>query len=328
MIQQRGIVSLLLVPILIENEVVGSLGLDAIEPRHFSSEDVDLAQSVANQVSGALARARLGEERKGLEEQYHQAQKMEAIGRLTGGIAHDFNNQLTAIMGYAELIQYRMPADDPLRGMVDSIMRSGQHAADLIGQLLAFSRKQIIEPKVLDVNRIVTEMGKMLQPIIGENTQSTIKLSSDLWPIKADPIQLEQVVANLVVNARDAMPDGGQLMIETANVTLDESYLSSHFELQPGAYVLLAISDTGCGMSEHVKTRIFEPFFTTKGRGEGTGLGLATVYGIVKQNNGDIQVYSEEGVGTTFKIYFPRTGESAPEPDAKTKSPLPSGSQS
>jgi CheY-like chemotaxis protein len=211
--------------------------------------------------------------------------------------------------------------------MVDSIMSSGQHAADLIGQLLAFSRKQLIEPKVLDVNKIVTEMEKMLQPIIGENTRVEIKLTPDLWPIKADPIQLEQVIANLAVNARDAMPDGGQLTIETANAILDQTYPASHFELQPGEYVLLAISDTGCGMNEKTKAHIFEPFFTTKEGSKGTGLGLATVYGIVKQNNGDIQVYSEEGVGTTFKTYFPRTGERAPESTPRAEAELPSGNE-
>ncbi|MCK6624344.1 MAG: response regulator [Anaerolineae bacterium] len=250
-----------------------------------------------------------------LEQQYHQAQKMEAIGRLTGGIAHDFNNLLTAINGFAELLQVRYSLDDSRKEMVDMILRSGQRAAALIRQLLVFSHQQVINPEVLNLNGIITELNKMLGRIIGEDIRMELHLASDLWSIKADPTQIEQVIVNLAVNARDAMPHGGQLTIETANVILDGDYTATHLNAQPGEYVLLAVSDTGTGMSEAVKAHIFEPFFTTKGAGQGTGLGLATVYGIVEQSGGAIWVYSEERQGTTFKIYLPRAGEAAAQKD-------------
>jgi len=250
-----------------------------------------------------------------LEQQYYQAQKMEAIGRLTGGIAHDFNNFLTAINGFAELLQVRYSLDDSRKEMVDMILRSGQRAAALIRQLLVFSHQQVINPEVLSLNGIITELNKMLGRIIGEDIRMELHLASDLWSIKADPTQMEQVIVNLAVNARDAMPQGGQLTIETANVVLDDDYTAVHLNTQPGEYVLLAISDTGIGMSEAVKAHIFEPFFTTKGVGQGTGLGLATVYSIVEQSGGAIWVYSEEGQGTTFKIYLPRAGETAAQKD-------------
>jgi PAS domain S-box-containing protein len=249
-----------------------------------------------------------------LEEQYHQAQKMDAVGKLTGGIAHDFNNLLTAINGFAELMQHRLEPDDPLQNMVGNILHSGQRAADLTGQLLAFSRKQMIKPKILNLNTIVADMDKMLQRIIGEDIELKTIPSPDLWPVKVDPAQIEQIIVNLAVNARDAMPGGGQLTVETENVVLDEARIASHLETQPGEYVQLAVSDTGFGMNQEVQTRIFEPFFTTKETGKGTGLGLATVFGIVKQNSGDIWVYSEEGHGTVFKIFLPRAEEAIPAP--------------
>jgi two-component system cell cycle sensor histidine kinase/response regulator CckA len=244
-----------------------------------------------------------------LEEQYRQAQKMEAIGLLAGGIAHDFNNLLTAINGFAELLQFQLPADSPQQELVEKILKGGQRAADLIRQLLAFSRKQIIEPKTLNLNTTLEEFKKMLGRFIGEHIQLETVLAPELWFVEADPSQIEQVFLNLAVNARDAMPDGGQLTIETANVVLDPDETAKGLELDPGEYVMVAISDTGIGMSEEVQARIFEPFFTTKEMGKGTGLGLATVYGIVKQNNGSIWVYSEEGQGTTFKVYLPRVAE-------------------
>lgn len=252
-----------------------------------------------------------------LQEQYHQAQKMEAVGRLTAGVAHDFNNLLTAINGFARLIQAELRPDDPIQEMVGTILHSGQRAADLVRQLLAFSRKQIIQPQVLDLNIGVAEMDKMLRRIIGEDINLKTVLSPELWPVKVDPTQIEQVIINLAVNARDAMPIGGQLTLETANVVIDENYVAGHLGTQPGRYVLLAISDTGCGMSHEVKTRIFEPFFTTKALSRGTGLGLATVFGIVKQSGGDIWVYSEENVGTTFKIYLPCAEEKTLTPPVR-----------
>jgi two-component system cell cycle sensor histidine kinase/response regulator CckA len=250
-------------------------------------------------------------ERMSLEEQLRQAQKMEAIGRLTAGIAHDFNNLLTAINGFAELMQLEVAPEDPLSELVGKILASGRRAADLVRQLLAFSRKQILEPRTLNLNNVVSNMGRMLHRIIGEHIDIETVLAPDLWIVKVDPTQIEQVIVNLAVNARDAMPAGGRLTIETANVFLDEAYAASHLEVQPGEHVLLAVSDTGKGMSEEVKAHIFEPFFTTKEVGQGAGLGLATVYGIVKQSGGHIWVYSEENQGTTFKIYLPRARRSA-----------------
>jgi len=428
LMRRRGTVSLLLLPLIVKGEVVGSLGLDATSPRHFTPEEVSLAWNVADQVASALARAWLDEERRRLsaaieqtaesvvitdtegtilyvnpaferttgysraeavgrnphilksgkqdaafykelwdtitagrvwqgrfinrrkdgtlyiedatitpvrdergtivnyvavkrdvtrelqlEEQYYQAQKMEAVGQLTAGIAHDFNNLLTAINGFAELMQLQLPPEDPLQELVGQLLSSGRRAAALIRQLLTFSRRQIIEPQVLNLNDVVIEMERMLRRVIGENIELETVLAPNLWPVEVDRAQMEQVVVNLAVNARDAMPNGGKLIIETANVVLDDEYVARHLEVQPGEHVLLSVSDNGVGMSLEVKAHLFEPFFTTKERGKGTGLGLATVYGIVKQSGGSIWVYSEEGEGTTFKIYLPRA-KGVPQP--------------
>ena len=437
---KRGVISFLVLPLIVQGDMAGILCLDAFEPRHFSEEEISLAWSVAEQLAGVLARARLNEERQRLsaaieqaaegviitdtegtivyvnpafehitgysraeavgqtprllksgkhdttfyeelwatiragqvwhgrfinrkkdgtlytaestitpvyngngetvnyvdvqrdvtrelqlEEQYHQAQKMEAIGQLAAGIAHDFNNLLTAINGFAELMRLQLSLEDPLREMTDKILEAGHSAARLVGQLLAFSRKQVVKPRVVNLNDVVANIHKMLQRIIGENIELVTILAPDLWPVKVDLAQMEQVIINLAVNARDAMPDGGRLTIETTREVLSETDYGFYSESPPGEYVVLVVRDTGLGMSEEVKAHIFEPFFTTKEVGKGTGLGLATVYGIVKQSGGNIQVHSEEGQGTTFKIYLPRAAEE-PTPLLSTdKVDTPSG---
>jgi two-component system cell cycle sensor histidine kinase/response regulator CckA len=252
-------------------------------------------------------------ERKHLEQQLLLSQRLEAVGKLSGGVAHDFNNILGVIIGYSEALQQMMPADDPMREAVDEIEKAGRRAAALTQQLLAFSRKQVLEPKVLDLNSIVADVEKMLRRLIGEDLELEIVPASTLGRVKADRGQIEQVILNLAVNARDAMPHGGKLKIETMNADLDENDARRLRYVIPGHYVMLQVSDTGTGMSAEVQSHIFEPFFTTKEQGKGTGLGLATVYGVVKQSGGYIWLESELGKGSRFQVYLPRVEGVEPE---------------
>jgi two-component system cell cycle sensor histidine kinase/response regulator CckA len=261
------------------------------------------------------------EEKKRLQEQLVQAQKMEAVGQLAGGIAHDFNNLLTAITGYSELLLGELPPEDLRRSHAEEIRKAGERAASLTQQLLAFSRRQVLEPKVLDVNIVVSDIERMLRRLIGEHIELKTRKAPDLWKVKADPGQLEQAILNMVLNARDAMPNGGTLAITTSNADLDENFARTHVPTQPGSYVMVAVSDTGVGISDEVKARLFEPFFTTKERGKGTGLGLSTTYGIVKQSGGYLWCDSEVGRGTTFQVFLPRVEEPVSEVVERKASP-------
>jgi PAS domain S-box-containing protein len=262
-------------------------------------------------------RKRAEEEQELLRAQLLQAQKMESVGQLAGGVAHDFNNILSAILGFTSLALAQVGTQGPVGGYLTEVLRAGERAGDLTRQLLAFSRKQVMQPRVLDPIAVLGAMEPMLRRLIGEDVAFAVILPSTIGRIRADASLLEQAVMNLVVNARDAMPDGGSLTIEASSVDVDERYASHHLELRPGPHVLIAVTDTGVGMSEATQARAFEPFFTTKKPGRGTGLGLSTVYGIVKQTGGAIWLYSEPGRGTTFKLFFPCTGEALPEADER-----------
>jgi two-component system, cell cycle sensor histidine kinase and response regulator CckA len=265
------------------------------------------------------------QERAKLESQLIQAQKMESVGRLAGGVAHDFNNMLSVILGYAELIKAKLPDGDPFLKDVLAIEKAANHSRDITRQLLAFSRKQIIAPRVINLNELIASSGNTLSRLIGEDIDLRLYPGENLWQINFDPAQIEQILINLAVNARDAMPDGGKLTIETENCHLDKAYCLKHLGFKPGQYVFLGVSDDGTGMDNEIQSHLFEPFFTTKEVGKGTGLGLATVYGMVKQNGGFIICYSEPGRGTTFKIYIPRVVEDGKAAEAPRETPVAYG---
>jgi len=262
-----------------------------------------------------------------MEQQLRQAQKMEAIGQLAGGIAHDFNNLLTVINGYGRFIADALGPGDALYSDAQEIVAAGERAASLTRQLLAFSRRQMLETTILSLNEVLSEMSSMLQRLIGEQVKLDLRLGSDLWAVRADRGQVQQIVINLSINARDAMPEGGTLTLETANVEWSDVPPGGQAEVPPGAYVMLAVSDTGYGMTPEVMGHLFEPFFTTKGPDRGTGLGLATIYGIVKQTGGSIDVSSEPYQGTTFRIYLPRSDETCEEDDTPNTAVLPRGGE-
>lgn len=297
---QMNAKSLICCPIIYEEEVLGILAVDNIKStKPLLQRDLNLLMGIALQLGSRLHNIKI-------ETYLRQVQKMEAVGNLAGGVAHDFNNILTTILGYSQMLTMQIPSDDPRWKMVDNIHHAGLKAASLTHQLLAFSRKQVLEMQVTNLNMIVEDMNKMLGRLIGEDITIKTYLAPSIHNIMGDPSQLGQVLMNLVVNARDAMPKGGQITIETGNIFLEETYVQKHKGLKAGHYSLLSVTDTGHGMSPELREKIFEPFFTTKSVGKGTGLGLSTVYGIVKQHKGNIYVYSEPEYGTSFKIYLPK----------------------
>ncbi|MBW2465865.1 MAG: response regulator, partial [Deltaproteobacteria bacterium] len=334
--------SILCIPILKQKKLNGILYLENnLLTDAFTKERLEVLSLLAVQASISLENAKLyedveqrviqlqmaDEEQRRLYSQLIQSQKMEAVGRLAGGVAHDFNNILTTIIGYCELTNNRLSENDPLRENIETIWAAADKAAALTRQLLTFSRKQLIEMKVVNLNEIIKNMGKMLIRLIGEDIGVDLKINRPVGNIPADPGQLEQILMNLAVNARDAMPFGGRFTVETKDVYLDENFTRNHEEVVIGNYVMLKVSDTGEGISPELQEKIFEPFFTTKEKEKGTGLGLSTVFGIVKQHNAHIFVNSEKDRGTTFKIYFPVVDESISEAEQSDKEKIPHGSE-
>jgi len=310
---QAGVRSLISVPLNSKDQVIGGIHFASLKTKAYTNDHFRVAERISNQIAGAVANAKLfteqqqaEQDKRELETQLLQAQKMEAIGQLAGGIAHDFNNLLTVIKGNCEISLLELQQDNTVRNNINDIAKAAQRAADLTQQLLAFSRRQIMEMQVVNLNHIIEHVEKMLRRVIREDIELTILLASDEIMVRIDPGQMEQVIMNLCVNAGDAMPRGGKLTIETAPVEANAIQAASILDMTPGSYVILSVTDTGEGMTPVIMEQIFNPFFTTKELGKGTGLGLATVYGIVKQSQGNIFVSSKVGKGTTFKIYLPR----------------------
>jgi PAS domain S-box-containing protein len=322
-----SLLSVLAAPMTVMGRTIGCVEIQSYQAGAYSKDHAAAMRMAANLAATAVENVTLIEREQANEQQLRQSQKMDAIGQLAGGVAHDFNNLLTVINGYSELSLRRMAADDPLRKNIEGITKAGARAAGLTRQLLAFSRRQMLQAKVLDLNSVVREMDTMLQRLIGEDMDLVTLLKPSLGQVKADPGQLEQVLLNLVVNARDAMPSGGKITIETSHADLDEAYAREHVAVNPGRYVVLTVSDSGTGMDAETQKQIFDPFFTTKEVGKGTGLGLSTVYGIVKQSEGSIWVYSEVGTGTTFKVYLPRVDQIADGDEFGDSRSVPGGSE-
>jgi signal transduction histidine kinase/ActR/RegA family two-component response regulator len=310
------------VPLKIGGSVVGMVGL-ANREGGYRSANIPELESFVQTSSLALISARSDIDRKTAQDQLRQAQKMEAIGQLAGGIAHDFNNLLTVINGYSTLVLQKIDSKSTVHKDVEQILNAGERAATLVRQLLAFGRRQIIEPRQINVNTLVASIHKILCRLIGEQITLATRLAPDIGSIKADHSQVEQIVMNLVINARDALTQGGAITIETANIDLDAAFVRENPGAVPGRYIMISVKDSGMGMSREVIDRIFEPFFTTKEQGYGTGLGLATIYGIVKQSNGYIKVTSEIGLGSEFRVFLPRSADSIPQHTPTEKPAIP-----
>ena len=324
-----GYASFALVPIRANQEIVGLLQLNNRKKDSLTLDMVRFFEGVNASFGVALMQKLAEKEKAELELQLRESQKMDAVGQLAGGISHDFNNLLSIVNGYAQILLREPDLSATVRFNIEEILKSGERAALLTRQLLTFSRRQPIEVRIIDLNAVVSNMNTMLRRVVKENINMTMVTGYDLWQIKADPVQIEQIIMNLVINARDAMPDGGTLTLETANIEINEANRLSHYsEIKPGFYTMLSVSDTGCGMDEKVRKHIFEPFFTTKEVGKGTGLGLATVYGILKQSNACVDVHSEPGKGTKFRIYFPKAvNESAVSEEQPELADMPRGTE-
>ena len=313
----------IIAPLRLKGNTIGLIEVQSYEKDVYTEEHAIIMRMAATLVANALENVRLSEQERRVEKQLRLVLRLDSVGRLAGGIAHDFNNMLTAINGYSDLTLRSLSDDDPLRRNLEEIKKAGERSATLTNQLLAFSRKQVLTPKVVDVNNSVSEIALTLEQMLGGNVQVKLDLDSSLGLVKADPAQLDHVIVNLAANAMDAMPNGGELKIATANVFIDENYSANHVGSYPGNFVLLSVSDTGSGISEEQQEHIFDPFYTTKGTAKGAGLGLAMVYGIVKQSGGHIWADSKIGQGSTFKIYLPRIDE-----PAETKKPAASAVRS